>query len=153
MSIVSPEQPLPWAVWQQKLVLSIFHLKLYTSFPFLLLIHTPCNFVLPDDKIWNGAGIARGCVQGRLPSSGSAAAELTSSSSGLSHCLWDLMAEKGALIPAPCLNPKRNNCTIPTCRVPCGFSGLSCTSCPRSVCPALLLLPCCLLLQAWLGLP
>lgn len=97
----------------------------------------------------------QGVCPGGLPSSGAAfgaAAELVCSGSGLG-LLVGLMAEEGALIPASCLNPSRDNCTIPTCRAPCDFGGLSCTSCSRSVSPALLPLPCCLLPRAWLGLP
>lgn len=138
-----------------KSVLSIFHLKLYKPFSFLLFVLTPFNFVLPDNKVWNGAGIAGGMPKEGCPALGAAlgaAVEPTCSSSGLSDCLWDLMAEEEPLIPAPYLNPERNNCTMPTWRAPCDFVGVSHASCPRSVCPELLLLPCCLLPQVWPGL-
>lgn len=120
---MSPEQTLPWAVWQQKLVLSIFHLKLHKSFSLLLLVLIRFNFVLPANEVWDGAGIAGGLSERGCPALGAAfgaaaTAELMCSSSGLSVCLWDLVAEEGAQIPAPRLNLNRNNCTIPTCRAP-----------------------------------
>lgn len=60
---------------------------------------------------------------------------------GLPSCRVWWLKRGNSFQLAPQLNPSRNNCTIPTCRAPCDFGGLSCTSYPGSVCPATSLLP------------
>lgn len=130
MSTVSPEQLLPWAVWQQKLLF-------YLHFTWNYRNHTPCShpfqlFVTCWQGLkwgWHYRGAA---AQGSLTAVGSDG--------------WG----RGQIIPAPLLNLSGNICTIPTCRAPCDSGGLCCTSCPRSLCPALLLLPCCILPQGWI---